>query len=61
MIDTDKRGQEKLQELMKSLDDFEWNEYESGFLDSMKARTYAALSPKQQAQVGRMHDKLMGR
>jgi len=61
MIDTDATGQKKLEELHKATDSGEWTEFEEGFLLSMVARTYAALSDKQKMMVGRLYDKLVGK
>lgn len=59
MIDTDKRGQEKLDELRKALvkygDDF--THWEHTFLNNTSHLTYAQMTPPQKRTVGDLYDR----
>jgi hypothetical protein len=59
MIDIDEVGENKLKELKKATDlTGIWTDFEEAFLLDMRHRTYASLSNKQKALVGRLYDKL---
>lgn len=58
MIDSDSRGQEKLEAVLHSRDSYSWSEWERKFLEDQVGREYRGMTPKQQNIVGKLFDKL---
>ncbi len=59
MIDSNETGQKKWDEIVKSRDEFEWTEWERKFIAERGHWKYEKLSPKQQALIGTLYDKLV--
>lgn len=61
VIDTNEVGQQKLEELVKSINACDWSDWERSFIVRLALRSYKFLSAKQKNTVGNMWDKLKGK